>query len=97
MDVNTQYSTQYNIFTSNEFKGQDLRNKDSEELRAEIGIDAVNAEKLKTAREEKEPKVKEKVMMDLKDVQHFLFMLIGADIKIIESNSVSGASLDMRA
>lgn len=93
MDVNTQY----NINTSSEFFPHDLQSREDRELTAEQKTGGVDIEKFRTAREDAEAREREKVMMDLRDVQHFLFMLIGSEIKIIENNSVPGAGLDISA
>ncbi len=93
MDVNTQY----NIITSSEFFSHDLQSREDRELTAEQKTGGVDIEQFRTAREDAEAREREKVMMDLRDVQHFLFMLIGSEIKIIENNSVPGAGLDISA
>lgn len=59
--------------------------------------DSIAKEAEKPREEEvKRPKVEEKVMMDLKDVQNFLYMLIGAEIKVKDEN-FAGDSLNLSA
>ena len=45
-------------------------------------IDLVNLNEEKKPEKQVKPKFDEKVMMDLKDVQNFLFMMIGSEIRI---------------
>jgi hypothetical protein len=40
------------------------------------------------------PAIEEKVMMDLEDVQRFLYMLIGSHIKIESENDTRGTSFN---
>ena len=44
--------------------------------------DLVNLNEEKKSEEQVKPKFDEKVMMDLQDVQNFLFMMIGSEIRI---------------
>lgn len=56
---------------------------------------------MKPAPESESQKIKtdvpEKVMMDYKDVQTFLYLIIGAHIKIDENSKIPGRALDMSA
>ncbi len=87
MDVNTQYKPISFI----EF--QPDSSKTSTEKVSETAIE----EQFQTAREVRQAKVDQKVMMDLKDVQSFLYMLIGSEIKVSEEDRVPGTALDLSA
>ena len=87
MDV----STQYNTITYNEFQ-TDFRSASSEKA-----DEITEKDQFQTAAEIKQTEVKEKVMMDLKDVQNFLYMLIGSEIKVSEQDNVPGTALDLSA
>jgi len=39
-------------------------------------------------------KIQEKVMMDLKDVQNFLYMLIGSNLSVNSNNSSVGSNIN---
>lgn len=47
--------------------------------------------------EKKKPIISENVLMDLKDVQNFLYMLIGAEVLIKDDDSFAGDSVNIRA
>lgn len=87
MDVNTQYtSTSFIEFPA-----------DFSKTSTEKVPETTAEEQFQTAREIKQAKVDEKVMMDLKDVQNFLYMLIGSEIKVSEEDRVPGTALDLSA
>lgn len=84
-------STQYNTITYNDIQT---------DFRAASTVKAAEVEEkenFQTAAEMKQAELKEKVMMDLKDVQNFLYMLIGSEIKVSEQDNVPGTALDMSA
>ena len=56
-------------------------------------MSAVNAEASITALHSKQ-ETAEKVMMDLQDVQNFLYMLIGSEIRVESDNRTIGASIN---
>ena len=54
-----------------------------------VNQNELNAQRLNTVRE-----VHEKVLMDLSDVQQFLYMLIGSDIKVASENERVGLKVN---
>ena len=89
MEVNTQY----NIVFKNDFREPQLDGSSPSESLQETEL----LDSFKTPQEIKRAEIEQKVMMDLKDVQNFLYMLIGSEIQVKEGNSVSGTSLDISA
>lgn len=47
--------------------------------------------------EKKKPEISEEVLMDLKDVQNFLYMLVGADLLIKNDDNVAGDTVNVKA
>jgi len=45
----------------------------------------------------KRPKPEENVIMELRDVQNFLYMLIGANLKVTENGKFVGTTLNLSA
>ena len=80
MDVNTQY----NLITLKESQ------PDFSKTSTEKVSEAITEEQFKTAYEARQAKADAKVMMDLKDVQSFLYMMIGSAIKVSEEDRVPG-------
>jgi|GEM_PF-2626164 len=87
MDVNVQY----NLKNFTEFQ------PDFSKTSTEKVSETADEEQFQTAREIRQAKTDKKVMMDLKDVQSFLYMLIGSEIKVSEEDSVPGTALDLSA
>lgn len=46
---------------------------------------------------QREPKIAEKVMMDLQDVQNFLYMLIGSEIRVESDKNALGLNINTAA
>ncbi|PKL39774.1 MAG: hypothetical protein CVV44_06010 [Spirochaetae bacterium HGW-Spirochaetae-1] len=84
MEVNTAYT---NTYSGNY---QAVMN-----LPAEETANALPA--MKTPQEVKQAEIQEKVMMDLQDVQNFLYTLIGSKLRVHEGKSIPGASLNVSA
>jgi len=86
MEVSTNYNS---ITTQNGFNA----------LKATTEARDINVEqpKVKADQEIKMAKIDETVMMDLKDVQNFLYMLIGSEIKVHDDNGSRGSMLNLSA
>ena len=44
----------------------------------------------------KRPKIEENLVMELKDVQNFLYMLIGANLKVTDEGKIAGNNLNLK-
>ena len=51
----------------------------------------------KTPQEIRQTEIQEKVMMDLEEVQNFLYMLIGSELQVKEDRGLKGTSLNFSA
>ncbi|MCL1911214.1 MAG: hypothetical protein FWG13_03305 [Leptospirales bacterium] len=83
MDINVDFSVN---FSGNQLPA--LHKKESET----VVQDAENFPK-----EARRLKPEENVIMELKDVQNFLYMLIGGDLKVMESGKFAGNELNLSA
>ena len=64
-----------------------VKNKD-------VDSTAVNNEGIQHEKQQIREKIHEAVMMDLAEVQNFLFMLIGAEVKVKPENNNSGSLIN---
>ncbi|MCL2025313.1 MAG: hypothetical protein FWG92_00715 [Leptospirales bacterium] len=83
MDINVDFNVN--------FPGNQLPALHKKEAEA-VAPDAENFLK-----ETKRPKIEKSMVMELKDVQNFLYMLIGADLKVTDEGEISGNILNLSA
>ena len=80
------------LVNNSQYSASNAVEKDStEKLNLSKEIDAALEQSAKQIEENVKP---EKVMMDLKDVQNFLYMLIGSEIRIESKDPAVGSSVN---
>jgi hypothetical protein len=92
MDVNTNYGTNYSANINVLFPGS----QNSSTAKAGETSDIVMPGS-KTPHQMLQAEIHEKVLMNLQEVQNFLYMLIGSDLKVEESRQQLGNSINMTA
>ena len=60
----------------------------------DVDSTAINNDGIQLERQQIREKIHEAVMMDLAEVQNFLFMLIGAEVKVKPENHHSGSLIN---
>ncbi len=60
----------------------------------DVDSNTANNEGIQLERQQIREKIHEAVMMDLAEVQNFLFMLIGAEVKVKPENNHSGSLIN---
>ena len=85
MDINLDFNVN---FQGNQFPA--LHKKENEAV-------VPDAEDFLFLKGAKRPKIEENVVMELKDVQNFLYMLIGADLKVTDEGKIAGSTLNLSA